>query len=78
MTPLVPLARALSMRSVRFMLIGVAGANQYSVGGADSFVTQDHDLFLPLDPENLVSAWSACEGVGFELWLTDRTPSRVR
>jgi hypothetical protein len=39
--PLVLLARALSARAVRFLVIGVAGANPYAVGGADAFVTED-------------------------------------
>lgn len=60
------------------MLIGVSGANQYAVGGSDSFVTQDYDLFLPLDPENLVIAWAACEDLGLKLWLADEPLDRPR
>ena len=78
MNPLVPLTRVLGARSVRFVLIGVSGANQYSIGGQDSFVTQDHDLFLPLDPDNLVNAWGACDDVGLELWLAEEPLDRPR
>lgn len=78
MNPLVPLARALQARAVRFVLIGVAGANQYALAGADSFVTKDNDLFLPLDPDNLVRAWAACEQIGLDLWLGDEPLDKPR
>jgi hypothetical protein len=58
--PLVPLLCAFHTRSVRFVLIGVAGANHYAPSGQAAFITQDHDLFFPLDPDNLVLAWEAC------------------
>lgn len=78
MNPLVPLAKALQSRSVRFALIGVGGANQYALAGQDSFVTNDNDLFLPLDPDNLVRAWAACEEVGLDLWLGDEPLDKPR
>jgi hypothetical protein len=31
-------------------------------------VTEDHDLFLPPDANNLVRAWQACQSSGLELW----------
>jgi len=68
---LVPLAAALHERSVRFVLIGVAGANYYAHDGSAVFLTQDRDLFLPLDPDNLVQCWAACEAAGFALWSGD-------
>jgi hypothetical protein len=68
--PLAPLARALRARSVRFVLIGVSGANLYGPGGQAIFTTEDLDLFLPADPANLVEAWAGCEDSGLELWLT--------
>lgn len=71
MNPLVPLARALVAESVRFVVIGVAGANYYALGGQDAFVTRDHDLFLPLDPDNLARCWAACEAAGLQLWNGD-------
>lgn len=45
--PLVPLGRALALRSVRYVLIGVSGANLYAPAGQASFITKDYDLFLP-------------------------------
>ncbi|PYR29189.1 MAG: hypothetical protein DMF98_00735 [Acidobacteria bacterium] len=71
MNPLVPLARQLGGRSVRYVLIGVGGANHYAPGGSAVFVTDDHDLFLPLEPDNLVNCWAACEASGLELWSGD-------
>ena len=68
MDPIAPLARALHDRSVRFALIGVAGANYYAHAGSVVFTTKDRDLFLPLDAQNLVTCWAACEAVGFNLW----------
>jgi hypothetical protein len=50
------------------MFIGVGGANFHAPDGSAVFVTEDSDLFLPPDPENLVQTWSACEGIGLELW----------
>jgi hypothetical protein len=53
------------------------------------FATEDVDLLLPLDPDNLVQAWSACEACGFGLfagpepldqprdrWLAERVVER--
>jgi len=68
---LLPLVRALHDRGVRFVLIGVAGANHYVLPGSPLFVTTDHDLFLPLEPDNLVRAWAACEGAALSLWIGD-------
>jgi hypothetical protein len=65
---LAPLVRALQERSVRFVLIGVAGANYYAHAGSAVFTTEDRDLFLPPDTDNLVGCWTACEVVGLELW----------
>jgi hypothetical protein len=69
--PLALLARALHARAVRFVVIGVGGANYYAPSGQAAFTTQDHDLFLPADPDNLAQAWAACGDAGLELWLTD-------
>jgi len=63
---------------VRYVLIGVSGANLYSPSGQAIFATEDLDLFLPLDPANLVEAWAACEESGLELWLTDEPLDRPR
>jgi hypothetical protein len=76
--PLAPLARALAQRSARYVLIGVSGANLYGPGGQAVFTTDDIDLFLPPDPDNLVHAWSACEEAQLELWLSDEPLDRPR
>ena len=52
-------------------MIGVGGANYYAYSGPTLFTTEDRDLFLPLDPENLVNCWSACEAAGLDLWAGD-------
>lgn len=62
------LVRELITRNVRFVLIGVAGANYFAPAGGAIFTTQDRDLFLPPDPENLMRAWDACDATGLALW----------
>ena len=76
--PLAPLARAFAADSVRYVLIGVAGANFYALRMGDRFVTADFHLFLPLDPDNLITAWACCDTVGLELWLGDKPLDRPR
>jgi hypothetical protein len=62
------LVRALSRNDVRFIVIGVWGANYYATSGGTLFTTEDRDLFLPSDATNLLAAWQACESVGLRLW----------
>lgn len=76
--PLSPLARLLAERHVRYVLIGVSGANLYGPGGQAIFTTDDIDLFLPLDPDNLVLAWTACEDIALDLWLANDPLDRPR
>jgi hypothetical protein len=76
--PFAPLARCLAARSVRYVLIGVSGANLYGPAGQAVFSTDDLDLFLPQDADNLVRAWEACEVAALDLWLTDETLDRPR
>lgn len=76
--PLAPLARALAQRSVRYLLIGVSGANLYGPGGQAVFTTEDFDLFIPPDADNLVRAWMACEEAELELWLMEEPLDRPR
>lgn len=71
MNPIAPLVRALAARSVRYVMIGVAGANFYAPDGSAVFVTEDSDLLLPTDPDNLLRTWTACEEVGLNLWSQD-------
>jgi hypothetical protein len=56
-------------RSVRFVMIGVAGANYYALSGSTIFTTRDWDLFLPPDPDTLLQAWDACEAAALTLWI---------
>ncbi|MBI2834371.1 MAG: hypothetical protein HYX76_08095 [Acidobacteria bacterium] len=62
------LVRALQHRAVRFILIGVAGADYFAHSASVVFTTQDRDLFLPPDPDNLAAALEACESFGLSLW----------
>ena len=48
--------------------MGVAGTNYYAQAARVIFTTQDYDLFLPPDPDNLLKAWGSCETVGLSLW----------
>jgi len=72
------LVRALRAEQVRFVLIGVAGANYYAAAASVLFATKDRDLFLPLDPDNLVRAWHACESLGLELTSSGEPLDRPR
>jgi hypothetical protein len=65
--PLARLALELARRDVRYVVIGVAGANYWALGGATIFTTLDRDLFLPLDVDNLLRCWDACEETGLDL-----------
>lgn len=76
--PLAPLGRTLAARAVRYVVIGVSGANLYSPTGQAVFTTDDFDLFLPPDPDNLVSAWEACDAAGLELWSMNDPLDRPR
>ncbi|HEX2344818.1 MAG TPA: hypothetical protein VHI98_30395 [Vicinamibacterales bacterium] len=62
------LIRVLRQRGVRFVVMGVAGTNYYAQAARVIFTTQDYDLFLPPDPDNLLSTWNACEAAGLSLW----------
>lgn len=59
---------SLSQAGVRFVLIGVAGANYYAVPRIDLFATQDRDIFLPQDASNLLKAWLLLTETGWRLW----------
>jgi hypothetical protein len=61
------LVATLHEHGVRFVLIGVAGANHWARSGDAIFTTQDYDLLLPLDPDNALAAWQACQGLGLAL-----------
>lgn len=67
MSSFAPLARALGEGGVRYLLIGVSGANLHAHRAGVVFSTQDRDVFLPPDPRNLLAAWRACEACGLLL-----------
>jgi len=72
--PVEPFLRLLSRfeeQHVRHVVIGVWAANYYAKTGAEVFTTEDRDLFLPPDPENLLRAWTSCRAEGFTLWSGD-------
>ena len=60
-------------RQVRYVVIGVWGANHYAPDPGTVFTTEDRDLFLPPDPDNLLACWSACVDAHLELW-SERDP----
>lgn len=68
MDPFSRVAAGLGSSGVRFVIIGVAGANYYARAAGMVFTTEDRDLLLPLDADNLVRAWTACESAGLSLW----------
>ena len=68
MEPFTSLAGALSAEKVRYLVIGVWGANYYAPTGSAMSTTLDRDLFLPPDPGNLLAAWRVCEANGFALF----------
>ena len=71
MSSFLRLVSALSRESTRYVLVGVAGVNYYAMSGATLFTTKDRDLFLPPDPENLLTAWRTIESQGLQLWAGD-------
>ncbi len=62
-------ARGLREAAVRYVVIGVWGANYYTRGSL--FMTEDQDLFLPLDADNLLRAWHVADSLGLELHSND-------
>jgi predicted nucleotidyltransferase len=76
--PLARLAAALNEAGVRFVIIGVAGANLWARSGHTIFATQDYDLFVPPDPENALRAWQAADSAGLALFCGDEPLDRPR
>ncbi len=58
----------LSREPARCVLVDVAGANYYAMSGATLFTTKDRNLFLPPDPENLLTVWRTIDAQGLQLW----------
>ncbi len=75
MVPSVRLADALAETAVRYVVVGVGGANFHTLDPAEPFDTGDLDLLLPLDGENLTRAWDACGRLGLQMKGGD--PERV-
>jgi hypothetical protein len=65
--PFARLLDALHQAEVRFVVIGVAGANYHAVAHQTLFATQDRDLLLPLEPNNELACWRACLASDLEL-----------
>jgi len=65
--PFPSLVASLHAHDVRFVVIGVWGANFHATSASAVFTTQDHDVFLPAEPGNLLNAWRACEERGLSL-----------
>jgi hypothetical protein len=78
MTSFAPLARAFAERGVRYLLIGVSGANLHAHRAGVVFTTQDRDIFLPPDADNLLRAWEACEQCALELTSSGEPLDRPR
>jgi hypothetical protein len=69
--PFAHLVAGLHGAGVRFVLIGVWGANFWARSASTIFTTQDYALLLPLHPEEVLRAWSVCEQGGLGLWCGD-------
>lgn len=78
MSTFVPLARELARAGVRYVLIGVSGANMHASRGDVVFYTLDRDVFLPPDADNLLRAWAACETCGLDLSSSGEPLDRPR
>jgi hypothetical protein len=76
--PFLRLVRSLTASRVRFVLIGLSGINLYARSASDLFATQDRDLFLPPDADDVLAAWQACEALGLELLCAGEQLDRPR
>lgn len=76
--PFLHLVGSLTRLKVRFVVIGLSGINLYARSAAAVFATQDRDLFLPPEPDNLLAAWQACEAAGLQLFCADEPLDRPR
>jgi hypothetical protein len=62
------LFRELERGRVRYLLIGVGGADVHAEKLGERLLTKDLDLFLPRSAENLLACWEACERARYTLW----------
>jgi hypothetical protein len=72
------LAAALNRAGVRYVVIGVAGANYWARSGHTVFTTRAFDIFLPADAANALRAWQAAEAFGLDLFCGDEPLDRPR
>jgi len=72
------LVERLHREGVRFVVIGLSGANYYARSARALFVTHDRDLFLPADSDNTLAAWRACEALNLDLFCGDEPLDRPR
>jgi hypothetical protein len=70
--PFIKLLHRLLAREVRFLVVGVSGANLYTASRLWLFVTAERHLFLPPEPENLIKVWAACKKTGLSLRAGER------
>ena len=61
------LVERLRRDGIRFVVIGLSGANYYARAAGALFVTQDRDLLLPPDPDKTLAVWRACDALGLDL-----------
>ena len=66
------LAAILNEAGVRYVVIGVAGANYWARSEHTVLTTKDFDDFLSAQAENAVNAWRAAEASGLDLFLWRR------
>jgi predicted nucleotidyltransferase len=69
--PFYRLLESLRKARVRFVVIGVWGANYHAHSAGVIFTTEDRDLFLPADAANALRAWRVCRAEGLALWCGD-------
>jgi hypothetical protein len=69
---------ALGRAGVRFVVIGVAGANLWARSGHTVFSTRDYDLFLPPDAANLLGGLRVAEELGLDLYVGDEPLDKPR
>jgi len=72
------LVAALHADRARFVLIGVWAANLHARSAAAVFATQDFDLFLPAEVDNVLLVWRTCESMGLELLSGDEPLDKPR
>jgi len=76
------LVAALHAVQLRFVVIGVWGANFHASSAAAVFATPEYDLFLPPEPDTWLEAWRVCAALGLSLRADDDSlttpPDRVQ